>query len=343
VVAAVSRFLDWFWVLSAEREVRARSGEHTTRTLECIGRAALAHEAAVRTERPAEPFHHGSGEAIACELYREAIHWALLAHAELAPSPRVAEPAAAPAAEAKAEASPATLAKAAERVSQSLLAEAAGGTAELAALRPRLSESYREFAELTPAAQRALATELARFAKGLLDPLASLQQKLERIWVRRVVHVLGALVVLVVLGLVGRSIVSAREREADLAPRATWTISSTYPSGGCKSPEQRCAGGESYFFHTGNEANPWIQFDLGRDRRISSVEVENRLDCCADRAMPLVFEVSTDQKRWTEVGRVTREFSTYRQRFKAVKTRYVRLRVAQPSAILHLSRVRIFP
>jgi hypothetical protein len=334
VVAAVSRFVDWFWLRSAERSARQLSGDPSARALDFIGRAHLAHEAAVRTERPAEPFKHGSGDALASELYREAIHWALLAHAELART-RAAEPGPDPA--------PTGLQALLERTEPALLAAAAGSAEQLSAIRPRLSESYREYAELAPTAQRTLAADLARLAQGLLEPLASIQQKLERIWVRRVVHVLGALLVLVGIVLITRSIVGARERQADLAPRATWTISSHYPVGGCKSPNQRCAGGESYFFHTHQETNPWIQFDLGKERRISSIEVENRLDCCPERANPLVFEVSQDQKKWTEVGRHSEEFTSVRKRFKTVKTRYVRLRVAHPTAILHLSRVRILP
>jgi hypothetical protein len=333
VAAAVSRFLDWFWLRSVERSIRERSGAPSARALDFIGRARVASEVAVRTERPAEPFLYGGGEAVACELYREVIHWALLAHAELTPGAGDAAPV-------EASTSVATLL---ERVDQALLADAASGKAELAALAPRLSESYREFTELAPADQRALLAELARFATALLEPLASLEQKLERLWVRRIVHLLGALVVLLAVVLVGRSIARSREREADLAPRASWTTSSTYAVGGCKSPQQRCPGGESYFFHTANETNPWIVFDLGKERRISAVEVENRLDCCIERALPLVFEVSNNREKWTEVARSTEEFTSLRKKFKSVKTRYVRLRIDHASSILHLSRVRIFP
>jgi hypothetical protein len=333
VVAAASRFLDWFWLRSTERSIREQSGQPSARTLDFIGRARLAREVAVRTERPAEPFVYGGGEAVACELYRETIHWALLAHAELTAGSGDSAPVEATTSV------PALL----ERVDQALLADAASGKAELDALAPRLSESYREFAELAPAAQRALLAELARFASALLEPLASLEQKLERLWVRRIVHLLGALVVLLGIGLVGRAIAQSRERETDLAPRASWTASSTHAVGGCKSPLQRCAGGESYFFHTQNEPNPWILFDLGRERRISAIEVENRLDCCIERAMPLVFEVSNNREKWTEVARSTEEFTSVRKKFKSVKTRYVRLRIDHATSILHLSRVRIFP
>jgi hypothetical protein len=333
VVAAASRFLDWFWLRSVERSIRERGGQPSSRALELIARARVASEVAVRTERPAEPFVYGGGEAVACELYREAIHWTLLAHVEIAAGDVAAEPGEVPT----------SVTALLERVDPTLLAHAAGGAAELAAIRPHLAESYREFAELAPGAQRALLADLARFATSVLEPLASLEQKLERLWVRRVVHVLGALVVLLGIGLVGRSIAQARQRQADLAPRATWTTSSTYGIGGCKSPQQRCPGGESYFFHTGQEANPWIVFDLGKERRISAVEVENRLDCCVERAKPLVFEVSNNREKWTEVARSTEEFTSLRKGFKAVKTRYVRLRIEHSAAILHLSGVRILP
>lgn len=335
-MAVVSQVVDWFWQRSAERALQAAGEGASPRVLELTARSVLAREAAARTLRPPEPFSQPGNEALACELYRQAIHWALLAHAALA--------AEAPT-EAAAESTPASdVASLLERVDTKLLSHAAGNDAELAALRTELgSATYREFAELPAAEQRSRAERLESFCLRLGEPLEARRQRLERLWVRRVTRVLGLCVVLfgVVWGV--RAAAAWQERRNDLAPRATWKASSSYAIGGCKSPEQQCSGGEHYFFHTNQETNPWVQFDLRKEREVSGVEIDNRLDCCTERANPIVVEVSSDQRNWKQVARHSGEFTTLRLKFSRVRARYVRLVIPQQAAILHLSKVRIFP
>lgn len=330
-MAVVSRVLDWFWLASAERAVRAPFGEVSPRVVELSARAALAYEAAQRTARPAEPFAQTGAEALACELYREAIHAALLAHVEIGAAGAAAAPVP-------------DLASALERVDQGLLDRLAGRGAELTELRAQLAAgSYLVFSELSSADQKRLATRLESLSDVLLEPLSGLRRRLERIWVRRVLHVAVVLGVLA-MGVWGiRSILRWREQSTDLAARATWTLSSNYALGGCKSPLQQCPGGENYFFHTGQEPDPWIRFDLGKERRISGVAVENRRDCCPERAAPLAVAVSVDGKEWKEVARHNGSFTDWSKRFPGTKARYVKFHVPAPSAILHLSRVRIYP
>jgi len=330
VAVVASRILEWFWLRSAEQAARSGSSAPVPRVLELAGRAAVALEAATRTERPAEPFAHAGNDAVAAELYREAIHWTLLAHEERA----------APATGADAT----DLAALLERADRALLVRAAGGEKELDALRLELrAGSYREFAELGAGAQRALVERVGTFAQALLEPLSTLERQLERIWVRRVVHVLG--VVLLVVGVVGglRQYLRHRERQHDLAAHATWTTSSIYPVGGCPSPKQTCEGGENYFFHTGQEADPWITFDLGAKKGVSAVEIDNRLDCCAERALPLYVAVSSDGTHWKDVVHHGAEFTSVRLEFEPVRARYVRIHLPKAGSILHLSRVRIYP
>jgi hypothetical protein len=338
VVAQVSRVVDWFWLLSAERAVSASGHKASPRVLELTSRASLAQEAAVRTTRPAEPFAQPGAAALACELYREAVHWALLAYVESAGG---ATTAAVPDADgATAQHGVPTLLAAVE---PALLARAAGGEDELAALRPRLGESYREYAELSASEQKKLAERLEAFSQKLIEPLSGVVEQLERIWVRRVLRIAGvlALVLGTVYGVHRYSEWS--DRKNDLALHATWTVSSLYPVGGCPSPQQHCAGGENYFFHTAQENDPWIIFDLGKERRFSRVEVDNRLDCCLERAKPLVIDVSSDKRTWTEVARSKDQFMTLRKSFPRVKARYVKIHVPLPDGILHLSEVRILP
>ena len=340
MAVAVSRFLDWFWLRSAARAVRG-GGAPSPRLLELAGRAALACEAAVRIERPAEPFAHAGNDAVAAELYRQAVHWALLAHEELASPPA---PSPDPPADVKDATEAAGLALLLERGDRALLLRAAGGEARLAAFEKELGRtSYREFAELSPDAQRALVERLAVFAQELVDPLASLERQLERIWVRRALHVLGAVLLLAGLVFGVRQVMRHFERQHDLAVNAKWTASTLYDAGGCPSPAQQCPGGENYFFHTSQQDDPSVTFDLGGDHRVAAVEVDNRLDCCAERADPLAVAVSADGRRWKEVARHDGEFNTLRVEFGSVRARYVRLHVPKTDAVLHLSRVRIFP
>jgi len=219
-----------------------------------------------------------------------------------------------------------------------------GAEAELTGLRAELGTgSYLTFAALPKAEQRKLALRLEALCGLLLDPLHGLRRGLERIWARRVLNVF---VLCMLLGGVAWGVQSFnrfREQKSDYAPRATWTLSSSYAAGGCKSPKQQCPDGENYFFHTGQEADPWITFDLKHTRSVGAVEVDNRLDCCQERATPLAIDVSTDAATWTEVARHTGSFTTWRASFPSVDARYVRIHVPAPSAILHLSRVRILP
>jgi F5/8 type C domain len=337
VVAALTRLFDWFWLRSAERAVRAGAGVMSPRALELTGRAALANEAALRTERPPEPFTYPGSDAVAAELYRESIHWALLAHAALRGEGAGEESGGAVPEQ------PTPIVELLASTDRELLLRAAGGERGLERLKLELPRSYYEVSELDPGAQRQLVEQLQRTAQSLLEPLAGAQRQLERIWVRRVLHVLSVLVVVgcVVLGIRQLSLLS--QRRNDLSARATWTTSSRYPQGGCESPRQECPGGENYFFHTGQETDPWVMFDLGKERHISAVEIDNRLDCCTERAVPLAVAVSTDKRSWREVARRTTEFTNWRESFDSVRVRYVKIHVPQPSAILHLSRVRIYP
>lgn len=322
--------MDWFWLASAERAVRAPDSGPSARVLELSAHASLAFEVAQRTARPTEPFAVEGADALACELFREAIHAALVAHAERgATSP---------------EAALSDLATVLERVDATLLSRIPGAEAELTALRSELATgSFLGFAALPKAEQKKLALRLEALGERLLAPLAGLRQGLERIWARRVLHVSALLALLGALAFGVHAFGEWRAQRGDLAARATWVASSDFGVGGCKSPKQHCEAGQNYFFHTAQEADPALTFDLGKVRQVSGVEIENRLDCCQERADPLVVEVSTNGARWKEVARHTGTFTTWRAPFSTARARYVKIHVPVPSGVLHLSRVRIIP
>jgi hypothetical protein len=94
------------------------------------------------------------------------------------------------------------------------------------------------------------------------------------------------------------------------------------------------------FFHTQEEDSPWIEYDLGQPTVLHRVEVANRSDCCGERTLPLVVELSQDQSNWQEVARITEPFNVWKGSLDKPTARYVRLRVARRST-LHLARVVI--
>jgi hypothetical protein len=327
-VVGLTRVLSFLWPRSGLPA--APVGERTPEAVALMGRGRAALEIGERALHPVEPLGRGGGDGVACELFREAVVFALLAHAELA-SKDVREGT-----------EGAGVAAAWTLVDPALLTAAAGGAESLAELRALVDgKSFVELATLESAEQRRVAERLRAFAEALLTPLDAPARQLERAWVQRLARVGCVVALLIGTALVIREVKAWQERQTDLAVRATWTASSL-GYGACKAPTQRCVESPTFFFHTAQEAKPSIVFDLRGTKHISAIFVENRRDCCGERAVPLVVEVSTDNKRWKEVARQTRDFTTFAKRFSRVKARYVRLRVDRAS-ILHLATVRVLP
>jgi hypothetical protein len=125
----------------------------------------------------------------------------------------------------------------------------------------------------------------------------------------------------------------------DLARGKTWRASSELVN--CRPiAKGGCAGRPSIFFHTKEEQNPWIEYDLGVPTKLSRVIVENATDGLRERAIPLVVEISDNQKDWSEVARITRTFESWTPSFPEVSARYVRFRAARVT-YLHLSQIEI--
>ena len=94
------------------------------------------------------------------------------------------------------------------------------------------------------------------------------------------------------------------------------------------------------FFHTNEDAQPWVEFDLLAPTAFSEVYVRNRTDSVPDRAVPLVIEVSDDETNWRAVARRDDTFRTWTASFPTLTARYVRLRVDRRS-YLHLEIVEV--
>ncbi len=319
------RVFEWFWRGAALAKA-ANAGPTTA------DRSAAWAERAKQCEalaRAASTTRDLGGEASACELYRQSAYWALCALNRDALGAAVPQ-----------EYSASRWALLDERS----LKPSAGTAEEREAFRLRLGAAdFVLFAELPPAEQASNCADLRRLALALLERIAEERRDYERVRRQRMVRI--AVLVLLACGIVVATS-SRRAAGADLAEGTPWRASSTYSGGGnaCSSPQQTCPGAEQgFFFHTEDgDRGPWIEFEFdSRPLDISMVEIENRTDCCADRAVPMVIEVSLDHNSWRQVAERTKSFSTWHASFPSAQASWVRVRLLQKGP-LHLKRIRIF-
>jgi hypothetical protein len=220
---------------------------------------------------------------------------------------------------------------------------ALGGAGEQAEQTDSLLDlGFARLAELEPKALAELLAKRKSAAERLLDALGRNRRAIARARAQRVMRTGGLAVLLVGVVTIAALSQSWSADSKDLALGKSWTISSVYQGYGCRSPEQVCSGSHDLFFHTNEEKEPWLEIDLGSARQFSSVQIENRRDCCRERAVPLVVEVSRDRKDWTQVAQNSEEFSFWEAAFARTRARYVRVKIKATST-LHLARVRVLP
>jgi len=134
----------------------------------------------------------------------------------------------------------------------------------------------------------------------------------------------------------------ARLFPPDLCARRPWVASSAEP------PNSLSGIGPSttkadLFFHTTVSDHPWIEIDLGAPRTIRSLLIENRRDCCEDRALPINLEILDEaQGKWRIVAQRRAGFYVWTHSFAPVRARHVRVRLAAASGILHLKRISLY-
>jgi hypothetical protein len=311
------RVAEWFWRSGAIEEWQRSTTLSGDRSPELAARSRLSADLARVAVIGAEPY----SDAVGCELYRQAVYWALRALTDAPSSDSVWA-----------------------HLDDELLRPLAATVEERQVLRARLSAgNFVAFTELSADEQAFCCAAFHDLNAGLLARFAERHRGLLAIREQRAWR-LGGLVACLLALLVCVMIVRARiARHGDLAFDADWRLSSSYGSGGCSSPDQECDGKTGWFFHTSeSDSDPWIEFDLGGSKSVSTVVVENRDDCCAERAVPLMIEVSDDQQHWRSVAKRREQFTTWRASFPVVQTRWLRLRLGHHGP-LHLKSVRIFP
>jgi hypothetical protein len=310
--------LEWFLRRQTLAEARRAVPELDPQQRERMLRARAALELADRTLDPVDELKAGRGTPLACMLYREAIYWALLAQDSTQNASSVEE----------------ALAAAPRQV----LLDAAGGDTAFVETEAAARKSSPETWQEPEAVQQADARKLQALARGLLRRLSDPEQRLARIVVQRAVRMtlLALLSALVITGVV---LLLRSPAGPDLAAGKPWRASSTFAK--CNPKERECGGSRTViFFCTQEELNPWMEIDLGKLQEFSRVEVQNRTDCCDERAVPLAIEVSEDAVKWREVARKTELFSLWKADFPKVRARYVRTR-ALARTFLHLERVSV--
>jgi hypothetical protein len=316
---------------------KARSGlaEPSQAYERAVAQTRFLVEVARRVAEPVEALPKGSRPAVLCALYRDAATFALLAQRaghkkteqDIGQSPGLqpGQPAGTDAGsrvDSDAGLDLRTLWAGAPRAK---LLEAAGDEATLESLHHVLVE--RSTAPALDATEPD-AANARKFVEALLWDLDAPIRAVERVQLQRWTRVtlLAGICLVAVFG------VRVLLRGPNLASEKRFKTSSSYPP--CTAPN-KCF---DVLLHTVQEQNPWADFDLGAVKMVHRVEVTNRSDCCPGRSIPLIVELSLDDRQWTQVARRDTDFSTWVAKFPKRRARYVRLRVPA-FAILNLDDV----
>lgn len=315
----------WEWLWRGQALARAKSAAAASSATE-QRRAKVTAKLGQSALETNEPEARAEAQAVSAGLFADSIVWSLRWFAR-AGQPSTQEPA--------------ELADLVQRFAPRLLEACEGDHDALERLTRRLLT--RRFEDVsTPSLEVALASaELSAVARRLQRASADPEGPV-RIALAQRLRRLALAFVLVPLAICGLFIGMDRlERWRDLSRGRPWLASSSTQVV-CVSPARSCPLSGFYFFHTLQEASPWLELDLGQVQKFSSVKVFNRLDCCADRAVPLVIEVSDDRKAWRQVARRDAAFAKWTAKLGPTSARWVRLRVTR-SSFLHLFDVRVLP
>lgn len=127
-------------------------------------------------------------------------------------------------------------------------------------------------------------------------------------------------------------------RPPDLGLMARYRVSSTI-AGLPQKGIGTYARGE-VFFHSNLEMRPHIDLDFGRPIRVRKVRIENRRDCCGERALPLdVKAVGKNGERFLCQRRAP--FDSWTCQAGGVRTSRLRIEVPGTS-MLHLRSIEVY-
>lgn len=202
-------------------------------------------------------------------------------------------------------------------------------------------ESSAELTALPAAEQARRAAELRSFATALVEAACADELALTRLRRQRRRRLAGCAALLALGSFHAARALDGADWRTDLAAGKPWRASSAAFQ--CQPEAKRCGDhfGMTIFFHTKEDASPWLVIDLEREEAVSAVRVRNRTDCCSSLAIPLVIELSNDGQTWREVARRDGKFRNWAPAFAPTTARWVRVRVDRRS-MLHLERVSVY-
>jgi hypothetical protein len=100
------------------------------------------------------------------------------------------------------------------------------------------------------------------------------------------------------------------------------------------------ASDKDLFFHTAAVADPYVEIDLGAEHVIRSLLVENRADCCKERALPLDVRILKGGT-WQLVAERRSPFSTWQYDIAPVRARKIRFQ-RPGTECFHLKRISVY-
>lgn len=184
-------------------------------------------------------------------------------------------------------------------------------------------------------------SEMDRLGRAARHALRDLIRPLKRVLLRRALWVLtiafvicGAALLLVLALPSGRAWLFP----ADLGRTARWHASSAM--GGSVTRGVGTNSDGPLFFHTISQDDPYVDLDLGKVVNVRRVVIENRSDCCGERALPLNVEVMEAGGPRLLCQRRS-PFRSWTCATGGVKTQTLRIHRPGPT-MLHLRRVEVY-
>lgn len=321
--AARAGLWEWLTRRQALRGARQALFDATPEARALTDRAREVALVADRLFDAIEPVSAATGQALAADLYRQALVWSLAARApaELRNS------------------SAAALWDATQ--AQDLLALPRDPAQRSQVVHAVKQGEFRNFAIQPDGERYRLTAQLRGLTESALELNAPRDRSIRVLLFQRFVRLVAFFLLLASTVAVAAIVAEYLGKKPNLAAGKPWRASSTWAV--CQPEIKTCGRLRSkIFFHTRDEQQPWIEFDLQSPTAFSGLYVKNRTDSVPDRVAPLVVEVSDDAKAWRTVIRREETFRTWTASFPTVTARYVRLRIDRRST-LHLEIVEIHP
>jgi len=208
------------------------------------------------------------------------------------------------------------------------------------------SADVTALAGLSKLERRQYLDSLKKFTRPLIEQLQKEAERAGTVRLIRRLRIGGALLVVLAIfaGLyyggraISRSFASNAALNRPVVQSSSFKIKKFIPARTVDGDRATLGG------HTKLQPNPWIQIDLGKTRSIHRIVVTNRLDNFkrfGKRAVPLLIEVSTDGKKFTEFARRTEVFKTWEAKRSSMDARFVRLKALKKTE-LHFNEVEVY-